>query len=255
MSHHIDLSSLLRKSVCELYSNLVTRPTGAAVRCEIEQELDRIGERALTVIDFTHVKLLDYSCADEIVAKLLLQYVSVDAPRREVYFVFRGINESHMDAIEAVLKRHDLALVSQLADGAARLIGDIGDDERLAWETMTKLGTAQIAEFATACGLAGGRTDARHALAPPARHPLRRRICRRRKPHVRHFAEHDAVMVEGYQPPLRLAGFIATKKGRPRSRADGQAASGGSENTVDERRRARLGVRPAPARSGDPRGG
>jgi hypothetical protein len=153
MSHHIDVSSLLRKSVCELYSNLVTRPTGAAVRCEIEQELDRIGERALTVIDFTHVKLLDYSCADEIVAKLLLQYVSVDGPRREVYFVFRGINESHMDAIETVLRRHDLALVSQLADGAARLIGDISDGERLAWETMTKLGAAQTAEFATASGL------------------------------------------------------------------------------------------------------
>ncbi len=153
MSHHIDVSSLLRKSVCELYSNLVTRPTGAAVRCEIEQELDRIGERALTIIDFTHVKLLDYSCADEIVAKLLLQYVSVDAPRREVYFVFRGINESHMDAIEVVLKRHDLALVSQLADGAARLIGEIGDDERKAWETMAKLGAAPASEFASASGL------------------------------------------------------------------------------------------------------
>ena len=45
---------MLRKSVCELYSNLVTRPTGAAVRCEIEQELDRIGDKALTVIDFSH---------------------------------------------------------------------------------------------------------------------------------------------------------------------------------------------------------
>lgn len=154
MSHHIDVSSLLRKSVCELYSNLVTRPTGAAVRCEIEQELDRIGERALTVIDFSHVKLLDYSCADEIVAKLLLQYVSVDAPRREVYFVFRGINESHMDAIETVLRRHNLALVSQLADGAARLIGEISDNERVAWETMSKLGAAETKEFATASGLA-----------------------------------------------------------------------------------------------------
>ena len=159
MSHHIDVSSLLRRSVCELYSNLVTRPTGAAVRCEIEQELDRIGERALTIIDFSHVKLLDYSCADEIIAKLLLQYVSVDAPRREVYFVFRGINESHMDAIEAVLKRHDLALVYQLADGAARLIGDIGDEERRAWDTMTALGAAQSAEFAAASGLTAEKAE------------------------------------------------------------------------------------------------
>jgi hypothetical protein len=153
MSHHIDVSSLLRRSVCELYSNLVTRPTGAAVRCEIEQELDRIGERALTIIDFSHVKLLDFSCADEIVAKLLLQYVSVDTPRREVYFVFRGINESHMDAIEAVLERHQLALVSQLADGAARLIGNVGDEERRAWETMAKLGAAPANEFASAAGM------------------------------------------------------------------------------------------------------
>ncbi|MFL5631467.1 MAG: hypothetical protein ACJ77T_09450, partial [Gemmatimonadaceae bacterium] len=113
MINHIDVSSMLRKSVCELYSNLVTRPTGAAVRCEIEQELDRIGDRALTVIDFSHVGLLDFSCADEIVAKLLLQYVSTDSPRREVYFLFRGISESHMEAIEAVLERHKLALVTQ----------------------------------------------------------------------------------------------------------------------------------------------
>ena len=93
MINHIDVSSMLRKSVCELYSNLVTRPTGAAVRCEIEQELDRIGDRALTVIDFSHVGLLDFSCADEIVAKLLLQYVSLD-PRAAGVLRVSGISES-----------------------------------------------------------------------------------------------------------------------------------------------------------------
>ena len=36
MIRHIDLSSVLRYTVCDLYSNLVTRPTGAAVRTEIE---------------------------------------------------------------------------------------------------------------------------------------------------------------------------------------------------------------------------
>ena len=144
---------MLRKSVCELYSNLVTRPTGAAVRCEIEQELDRIGDRALTVIDFSHVGLLDFSCADEIVAKLLLQYVSVDAPRREVYFVFRGISDSHMDAIEAVLERHNLALVTQQADGMSRLIGIVGVDERKAWEIISKLGAGACDDVATASGV------------------------------------------------------------------------------------------------------
>ncbi|MEP6551345.1 MAG: hypothetical protein ABJB95_09185 [Gemmatimonadales bacterium] len=153
MINHIDVSSMLRKSVCELYSNLVTRPTGAAVRCEIEQELDRIGDRALTVIDFSHVGLLDFSCADEIVAKLLLQYVSIDAPRREVYFVFRGISESHLEAIEAVLERHQLALVTQHADGESRLIGIIGLEERRAWEIISQLGAGASADVADAIGL------------------------------------------------------------------------------------------------------
>jgi hypothetical protein len=151
--NHIDVSSMLRKSVCELYSNLVTRPTGAAVRCEIEHELDRIGDRALTVIDFSHVGLLDFSCADEIVAKLLLQYVSLDAPRREVYFVFRGISDSHMDAIEAVLERHNLALVTQQADGMSRLIGIVDVDERKAWDIISRLGAGASGDVATAIGL------------------------------------------------------------------------------------------------------
>ena len=153
MINHIDVSSMLRKSVCELYSNLVTRPTGAAVRSEIEQELDRIGDRALTVIDFSHVGLLDFSCADEIVAKLLLQYVSIDSPRREVYFVFRGISESHMEAIETVLERHKLALVTQHADGESRLLGIIGLEERRAWEIISQLGAGAVSDVADATGL------------------------------------------------------------------------------------------------------
>ena len=144
---------MLRKSVCELYSNLVTRPTGAAVRSEIEQELDRIGDRALTVIDFSHVGLLDFSCADEIVAKLLLQYVSIDSPCREVYFVFRGISESHMEAIETVLERHKLALVTQHADGESRLLGIIGLEERRAWEIISQLGAGAVSDVADATGL------------------------------------------------------------------------------------------------------
>ena len=158
MINHIDVSSMLRKSVCELYSNLVTRPTGAAVRSEIEQELDRIGDRALTVIDFSHVGLLDFSCADEIVAKLLLQYIATDAPRREVYFLFRGISEAHVEAIEAVLERHKLALITQHADGETRLLGILGLEERRAWEIISELGVGAVADVAERTGLSRDAT-------------------------------------------------------------------------------------------------
>src|SRR6476620_1198364 len=152
MIDRIDISGVLKTSVCDLYSNLVTRPTGAAVRIEIEHLLDDIGDRSLVILDFSHVGLLDFSCADEIVAKLLLQYVSLDMPRREVYFLFYGMSESHMDAIETVLERHDLALVTQRAEGGPFLMGIIDGDPRRIWETMRDLGTAEPNDVATAVG-------------------------------------------------------------------------------------------------------
>ncbi|HVF39013.1 MAG TPA: hypothetical protein VM939_03865 [Gemmatimonadaceae bacterium] len=159
MISHIDVSSVLKRSVCDLYSNLVTRPTGAAVRIGIEHHLDEIGDKALAVLDFSHVGLLDFSCADEIVAKLLMQYVSIDNPRREVYFVFFGMSESHMDAIEAVLERHDLALVTQLADGAAQLVGTVDGEQRSAWETIGRLGSGRPADVADATGMPPERAE------------------------------------------------------------------------------------------------
>ena len=153
MINRIDISSVLRTQVSSLYSNLVTRPTGAIVRLAIEKQVDKIGDRALAVLDFSDVRLLDFSCADEIVAKLMLQYVSVDVPRREVYLLFYGISESHRDAIETVLRRHSLALVSQLADGNPRLLGVIGDEQRRIWETICQLGSAEPSEVASSAGI------------------------------------------------------------------------------------------------------
>ena len=152
MINHIDLSTVLRRTVCDLYSDLVTRPTGAAVRTGIEQQLAEMGDRTLTVIDFSHVGLLDFSCADEIVAKLLLRYCA-DQPPREAYFLFRGVSESHLDAIETVLERHGLAIVSQESDGSVMLIGVVNDRERSAWEAMFRLGRIAPEELAREVGL------------------------------------------------------------------------------------------------------
>lgn len=137
--HHIDVGGALRRSVCDLYSDLVTRPTGAAVRQEIEQQLDRIHDRTLTVIDFSHVGLLDFSCADEVVAKLLLHSIS-DAGAPVGFFLFRGVREEHLEAIEAVLERHGLVLLVQTGDGAVHVVGELGGRERAAWEALDRVG-------------------------------------------------------------------------------------------------------------------
>jgi len=139
--NHIDLSSVLRQTVsCDLYSNLVTRPTGAAVRNQIERLLDDTSDRTLTVIDFSQVSMIDFSCADEVIAKLLLRHEAADSPR-EAYFLFRGVTEEHWEAIEAVLERRGLALILEQADGI-HVVGSLSDEERRAWESLQQLGRA-----------------------------------------------------------------------------------------------------------------
>ena len=155
MMMHIDVSSVLRQTLsCELYSNLVTRPTGAAVRTQIEALLADARERTLTVIDFSHVGMIDFSCADEVVAKLLLRYAAAEREDREAYFLFRGVTDDHWDAIEAVLERHGLALVLEDDGGAARIVGMVDAGERAAWEKVYELGRTGAADLATALGSA-----------------------------------------------------------------------------------------------------
>jgi hypothetical protein len=161
VTNHIDLSSVLRQTVsCELYSNLVTRSTGAAVRHEIERLVGEMRERSLTIIDFSHVSMIDFSCADEVIAKLLLRYCA-DSPPHDAYFLFRGVTEDHWDAIEAVLERHGLALAIENEEGV-HVAGFLPDDERRAWNTVYRLGRAAPADLCDTLG--GGASDAERAL-------------------------------------------------------------------------------------------
>ena len=148
MINTIDVSSVLGN--CGPFTNLLTRPTGAAVRSQIEEQLAALRDSVVTVIDFSQVELLDFSCADEVIAKLLLRFGS--EPAKEAYFVFRGVT-AHLDAIETVLERHMLALVIQLDDGAAQLIGEVPPAERRLWDTLRRMGGGICAGVAAELGL------------------------------------------------------------------------------------------------------
>jgi anti-anti-sigma regulatory factor len=111
MKNHIDVSTVLRRAVSESYSNLVTRPTGVAVRVYIEAQIQAASDCVVTVIDFSSVGMMDFSCADEIVAKLVMQHENGNPS-----FVFSGLSESHIEAIDVVLERHGMSLVSQESD-------------------------------------------------------------------------------------------------------------------------------------------
>jgi hypothetical protein len=142
-----DLSVLVRRSVATLYSNLVTRPTGRALRLGIESQIGELGTCCVSVLDFTQVVVLDYSCADEAVAKLILRYQREDRPA-DAYFVARGLGEQHRHPIEEVLRRYRLALVAEIAGTGFTLLGEASPLERRAWAAVELAGTAPVDELA-----------------------------------------------------------------------------------------------------------
>jgi hypothetical protein len=134
----IDLSRMQRRTVTSFYSNLVTRPTGRAVRMGVEQHLVEVGGSGgvcLSILDFSQVRVLDYSCADEIVAKLLLRYAQDDRPV-DAYFVAKGLQEHHIESVEAVLERHHLLLVTEGMGGSVRLLGPSTPAEQQCWRAL-----------------------------------------------------------------------------------------------------------------------
>jgi len=141
-----DVRTLVQRSVASLYAHLVTRPTGRAVRLAIEGQIGSGAGRTLSVIDLSEVTILDFSCADEVVAKLLLRYRPVKEDR-EAFFVLRGLGLTHREPIGAVLERHDLAVVAQTSDGAFELLGTCSDDEVRAWSRVEESGVLKPADL------------------------------------------------------------------------------------------------------------
>ena len=147
-----------RRSVTSLFSNLVTRPTGRAIRTGVESQITEMecGDASvcLSVLDFTQVRVLDYSCADEIVAKLLLRFQGEERPA-EAYFVVRGLQEHHVEAVEAVLERHDLLLVCEDEDrGGFHLLGPADPLQKAVWEVLLRLDRAGAGQLSRETGIA-----------------------------------------------------------------------------------------------------
>jgi len=143
-----ELSTLVRASVASLFSNLVTRPTGQAIRLGIEAQILELGQSCLSVLDFSEVVVLDFSCADEAVAKLVRRY-QLDPAAKEVYFLARGLGAVHRETLEAVLLRHGLALPVQFDCHEVALLGGVSPAERASWSALERAGSASPPELAS----------------------------------------------------------------------------------------------------------
>jgi len=149
----IDVGEVLQRTRTSLYSHLVTRPTGRAVRMAIKTQLQGNSNRsfrrrvAISLIDLSEVVILDFSCADEVVAKLLED--SIQGESREEFFVFRGVHERHRGQVQTVLERRGLAAVAETEPNKYSLLGQRSAAEGRAWMALEDAGLVTMGQIGT----------------------------------------------------------------------------------------------------------
>lgn len=120
-----DLYKLLKDELGNGSKDLVTRPSGETIRRRIERDVEKEPEGTVIALDFSKIGVIDYSCADEIIAKLMSRLLSGEYGDK--YLLLAGLNENQEENIEVALERKDLAIVAEMRDGNRALIGNLNN--------------------------------------------------------------------------------------------------------------------------------
>lgn len=120
-----DLSKLLKDELGNGSKDLVTRPSGQTIRERIERDIGKEPDGTVIALDFSKIGVIDYSCADEIVTKLVSRLLSGEY--RDKYLLLAGLNENQKENIEVAIERRDLAIMAEMRDGGRALLGNLNN--------------------------------------------------------------------------------------------------------------------------------
>src|SRR4030066_992127 len=120
-----NLYKLLKEELKNGSSDLVTRQSGQVIRSRVEKDIEdeKVGE--VIALDFSKIGVIDYSCADEIVAKLISRLLSGEYGDK--YITLTGLTENQRENIEVALERKDLAVMAEMQDGKKILLGSLNN--------------------------------------------------------------------------------------------------------------------------------
>ncbi len=120
-----NLYKILKEELKNGSSDLVTRPSGQVIRERIERDIVKVGDRVVVVLDFSKIGVIDYSCADEIVAKLVSRLLGGEYGDK--YILLTGLNENQKENIEVALERKGLAIMAKTRNNKKILLGNINN--------------------------------------------------------------------------------------------------------------------------------
>ncbi len=140
-----DLYKLLKQELKNGSSDLVTRPSGQVIRERVERDIQKEKDGEIIALDFSKVGIIDYSCADEIVAKLISRLLSGEYGDR--YIILTGLNENQKENIEVALERKELAVIADMRDGKQVLLGSLNNYLKETLNLIVKKSKITAGEF------------------------------------------------------------------------------------------------------------
>jgi hypothetical protein len=120
-----NLYKLLKDELGNGSKDLVTRPSGQAIRERIERDIEKEPDGSVIALDFSKIGVIDYSCADEIVTKLVSRLLSGEYGDK--YLLLSGLNENQKENIEVAIERKDLAMVAELRSNGRVVLGSLNN--------------------------------------------------------------------------------------------------------------------------------
>lgn len=139
------------KSIGVKGADLVTRGTGEQLRRSLEPEVEK--GSTLVVIDFSKVGVVDFSCADEVVAKMYVRLRAGEYGER--FLLLDRLSEGHRENVGAALERKSLAALARPAgERDFILLGTLNDYLRETLEMVRERGRLTARELSEARRLA-----------------------------------------------------------------------------------------------------
>ena len=140
-----NIYKLLKEELKNGSSDLVTRQSGQVIRERIKRDIEKEKDGEVIALDFSKIGIIDYSCADEIVAKLISRLLSNEYGDK--YILLAGLNDNQKENIEVALERKDLAVIADMKNGKKILLGNLNNYLKETLELIVKKGKITAKEL------------------------------------------------------------------------------------------------------------
>lgn len=157
--HIYNLYKLLKEELKNGSNDLVTRHSGQVMRERIERDIAKEEDGTVVALDLSRTGIIDYSCADEIMAKLISRLLGGEYGDK--YITLTGLNENQKENIEVALERKDLAVMGEMRDGKHILLGSLNNYLKETLHLILKKGKITARELSEAMKLESNTSGTR----------------------------------------------------------------------------------------------